>query len=72
METRRIGSLNVSVIGLGCNNFGRRLDADRTAAVVGAALDRASRSSIRPTFTEEQRAKNFSAERSGNDAVTSS
>jgi aryl-alcohol dehydrogenase-like predicted oxidoreductase len=39
METRRIGSLNVSVIGLGCNNFGRRLDADRTAAVVGAALD---------------------------------
>src|SRR5512134_3630029 len=39
METRRIGSLNVSVIGLDCNNFGRRLDADRTAAVVGAALD---------------------------------
>jgi len=39
METRRIGSLNVSVIGLGCNNFGRRLDADRTAAVVRAALD---------------------------------
>lgn len=39
METRRIGSLNSSVIGLGCNNFGRRLDADRTAAVVRAALD---------------------------------
>lgn len=39
METRRIGSLNVSVIGLGCNNFGRRLDADRTAAVVHTALD---------------------------------
>ncbi|HEU5408314.1 MAG TPA: aldo/keto reductase [Nitrospira sp.] len=39
METRRIGSLNVSVIGLGCNNFGRRLDADRTAAVVRTALD---------------------------------
>ena len=39
METRRIGSLNVSVIGLGCNNFGRRLDADRTAAVVPTALD---------------------------------
>jgi aryl-alcohol dehydrogenase-like predicted oxidoreductase len=39
METRRIGSLNVSVVGLGCNNFGTRLDADRTAAVVHAALD---------------------------------
>lgn len=39
METRRIGSLNSSVIGLGCNNFGRRLDADHTAAVVRAALD---------------------------------
>lgn len=39
METRRIGSLNVSVIGLGCNNFGRRLDADRTATVVRTALD---------------------------------
>ena len=39
MQTRRIGSLEVSVVGLGCNNFGGRLDADRTAAVVGAALD---------------------------------
>ena len=39
METRQIGSLNVSVVGLGCNNFGWRLDADRTAAVVQAALD---------------------------------
>ena len=39
MDTRRIGSLEVSVIGLGCNNFGRRLDADATARVVHAALD---------------------------------
>jgi aryl-alcohol dehydrogenase-like predicted oxidoreductase len=39
MEKRRIGSLEVSVVGLGCNNFGRRLDADATAAVVNAALD---------------------------------
>jgi aryl-alcohol dehydrogenase-like predicted oxidoreductase len=39
MESRSIGSLQVSVVGLGCNNFGRRLDADRTAAVVDAALD---------------------------------
>ncbi|MBL8163990.1 MAG: aldo/keto reductase [Anaerolineae bacterium] len=39
MELRRIGSLNVSVVGLGCNNFGRRLDAAGTAQVVNAALD---------------------------------
>jgi len=39
MEHRRIGSLEVSVIGLGCNNFGWRLDADATASVVHAALD---------------------------------
>jgi len=39
METRPIGSLEVTVVGLGCNNFGRRLDADATARVVNAALD---------------------------------
>jgi aryl-alcohol dehydrogenase-like predicted oxidoreductase len=39
METRRIGALQVSVVGLGTNNFGGRLDADATAAVVHAALD---------------------------------
>jgi aryl-alcohol dehydrogenase-like predicted oxidoreductase len=39
MDTRRIGSLEVSVVSLGCNNFGRRLDIDATKAVVDAALD---------------------------------
>lgn len=39
MDTRRIGSLEVSIVGLGCNNFGRRLDEVRTAEVVAAALD---------------------------------
>lgn len=39
MAKRRIGSLQVSVVGLGCNNFGWRLDADATAKVVHAALD---------------------------------
>jgi aryl-alcohol dehydrogenase-like predicted oxidoreductase len=39
MDTRRIGSLEVSVVGLGCNNFGRRLDFDATSAVVDAALE---------------------------------
>ncbi len=39
METRRIGSLEVSVAGLGCNNFGWRIDEAGTARVVDAALD---------------------------------
>ena len=39
MEFRRIGMLPVTVVGLGCNNFGGRLDAAETDAVVGAALD---------------------------------
>src|SRR3954447_25519910 len=41
MNYRRLGDsgLVVSVVGLGCNNFGRKLDADGTAAVVHAAID---------------------------------
>jgi aryl-alcohol dehydrogenase-like predicted oxidoreductase len=41
LPTRRLGDsgLEVSVVGLGCNNFGGRLDAAGTAAVVEAALD---------------------------------
>jgi aryl-alcohol dehydrogenase-like predicted oxidoreductase len=39
METRKIGSLSATVVGLGCNNFGGRIDADATAQVVHAALD---------------------------------
>jgi aryl-alcohol dehydrogenase-like predicted oxidoreductase len=39
VQHRNIGTLQVSVVGLGCNNFGRRLDASRTADVVHAALD---------------------------------
>lgn len=39
MRTRTIGSLHVSVVGLGCNNFGRRLDRAATKDVVDAALD---------------------------------
>jgi aryl-alcohol dehydrogenase-like predicted oxidoreductase len=39
MDRRKIGSLDVSVVGLGCNNFGRRLDEAGTARVVHAALD---------------------------------
>jgi aryl-alcohol dehydrogenase-like predicted oxidoreductase len=39
METRKIGSLEVSLVGLGCNNFGWRIDKKATEAVVGTALD---------------------------------
>lgn len=39
METRAIGSLKVSLVGLGCNNFGMRCDEERSVAVVHAALD---------------------------------
>lgn len=39
MRTSRIGSLQVSVLGLGCNNFGRGLDEQGTRAVVDAALE---------------------------------
>jgi aryl-alcohol dehydrogenase-like predicted oxidoreductase len=39
METRRIGALNVSVVGLGCNNFGWRIGPEESAAVMYAAID---------------------------------
>jgi aryl-alcohol dehydrogenase-like predicted oxidoreductase len=39
MNTRRIGSLTVSVVGLGCNNFGMTIDERQSAEVVRAALD---------------------------------
>jgi len=38
MEKRSIGTLSVSLVGLGCNNFGIRLDQARTTRVVEAAL----------------------------------
>jgi aryl-alcohol dehydrogenase-like predicted oxidoreductase len=40
LPSRRLGDsdLEVSLVGLGCNNFGRRLDAATTAAVLEAAL----------------------------------
>ncbi|HSM45977.1 MAG TPA: aldo/keto reductase [Acidimicrobiia bacterium] len=39
MRTAKLGALEVSVIGLGCNNLGRGLDEAQTATLVGAALD---------------------------------
>src|SRR5487761_827987 len=41
MRYRPLGDsgLQVSVVGLGCNNFGRRLDADGARSVVDAAIE---------------------------------
>ena len=39
METRALGSLQVSVVGVGCNNFGTRLDQSATTNVVDGALE---------------------------------
>ena len=41
MELRRVGEsgLKVSEIGLGCNNFGMRIDEVQTQAVVDAAIE---------------------------------
>ena len=38
MRTRKLGPLEVTVVGLGCNNFGGRIDEEATRAVVDAAL----------------------------------
>ncbi len=38
MQTRRIGKLEVSVIGLGCNNFGWRIGEQATRKVIDAAI----------------------------------
>jgi len=38
VETRRIGTLEVSVIGLGCNNFGWKIDERATRDVIDASI----------------------------------
>ncbi|MGN6797451.1 MAG: aldo/keto reductase [Gaiellaceae bacterium] len=39
MRTRSLGPLEVPVVGLGCNNFGGRIDEPATFAVIDAAID---------------------------------
>ena len=39
MEKRKIGSLSVSTVGVGCNNFGMRIDETRTREVIDAAVN---------------------------------
>ena len=42
MEYRNLGTsgLRVSTVGLGCNNFGMRLDLEGTRAVVDRAIEK--------------------------------
>ncbi len=39
MEHRKIGQLQVSLVGLGCNNFGWRIDKEATRAVIDATIE---------------------------------
>mgnify|MGYP003654390909 CR=1 FL=1 len=42
METRRIGGaggIDISIVGIGCNAFGRRLSQDESIPVIHAAMD---------------------------------
>jgi aryl-alcohol dehydrogenase-like predicted oxidoreductase len=39
MEQRHLGSLKVSAVGIGCNNFGMRIDTEQTKSVVDAAIE---------------------------------
>ncbi len=39
MQQRALGSLSVSVVGVGCNNFGSRLDQAGASVVVNGALE---------------------------------
>ena len=66
METRSVGSLEVSVAGLGCNNFGMRIDEDASQAG-GRRRPRRRRSttSTPPTSTARAVRRSSSAGRSG-------
>ncbi len=39
MEMRKLGQFEVSLVGLGCNNFGMRIDEGQTRRVVDAAIE---------------------------------
>jgi aryl-alcohol dehydrogenase-like predicted oxidoreductase len=39
VEKRKIGTLSVTVVGIGCNNFGGRIDEKRTEEVINASID---------------------------------
>jgi aryl-alcohol dehydrogenase-like predicted oxidoreductase len=39
LDTRKIADLEATIVGIGCNNFGRRLDRSGTETVVNAAME---------------------------------
>ena len=53
METREIGQsgIHASVVGLGCNNFGGRMDAEASRKVIDKALDARGRDWLRSSLT---------------------
>jgi hypothetical protein len=50
-DARAARAAQVSVVGLGCNNFGGRIDEEATFAVVDAAIDAGVTFLTRPTST---------------------
>jgi len=59
MHTRSLGAEGpeVSVVGLGTNNFGARIDYEESKAVLDETIEQASRSSTPPTSTRRARAR---------------
>ena len=56
MEYRNLGTsgLRVSTVGLGCNNFGMRLDLEGTRAVVDRAIEKGITYSIQLICTAHE------------------
>ena len=71
METRRIGSLTVSAVGLSCNDFGGRLGARRRRWWWARRSTPASRCSTRPTSMARRAATRTWGRRSGHGATRS-
>ena len=64
MQTRKIGVLDVSVVGLGCNNFGMMIDAERTQRSSTPRSTPGSTTSTPPRATGAGNRRSSSARRS--------
>jgi predicted aldo/keto reductase-like oxidoreductase len=71
MEIRHIGSLEVTVVGLGTNSFGAYIDQAGATEVVDAAIDAGINFFAPPTSTAAARRRYSSAKRSARGATTS-